>query len=233
MNAYLRGRPSYPAEAAERILDHFGRRAGQLVADLGTGTGQLSCPLAQRHVPVVAIDPVLEMLRNIPERVRSVVATAQSLPFASRTVSAITVGNAFHWFAATEALEEMHRCLRPDGMLALVWNERDERVGWVRRHSEIVDAHEGDAPRFKTMAWKSVVDEYPRFAEVAAFEVANPWPTTRSGLVDRMLSTSFIAALPDAPRKEIESQADALARTLPERFDYPYRTKAWIYERQN
>ena len=125
----------------------------------------------------------------------------------------------------------MHRCLRPHGMLALLWNERDERVGWVRQHSEIVDAHEGDAPRFKTMAWKRVIDGSPRFAEVATFEVANPWPMTRSRLVDRILSTSFIAALPDAPRKVIEDQALALAETLPERFDYPYRTRVWIYER--
>ncbi len=230
-SAYLRGRPSYPAEAVEGLLDHFGSPSGQLVVDLGAGTGQLTCPLADREVPVLAVDPVAEMLRNIPERVRTLVATAQSLLFAPQTVSAITVGNAFHWFANAEALEDMHRCLRPHGMLALLWNERDERVGWVRQHSEIVDAHEGDAPRFKTMAWKRVIDGYPRFAEVATFEVANPWPMTRSRLVDRILSTSFIAALPDAPRKVIEDQALALAETLPERFDYPYRTRVWIYER--
>jgi len=56
-SAYLRGRPSYPAEAVEGLLDHFGSPSGQLVVDLGAGTGQLTCPLADREVPVLAVDP--------------------------------------------------------------------------------------------------------------------------------------------------------------------------------
>lgn len=48
-----------------------------------------------------------------------------------------------------------------------------------------------------------------------------------------MRSTSFIAALADAPRKESEPHADVLASGLPERFDHPYRTRAWTYERQS
>ena len=34
------------------------------------------------------------------------------------------------------------------------WNMRDARVGWVRKLNQIVDSHEGDAPRFYTGEWR-------------------------------------------------------------------------------
>ncbi len=42
-----------------------------------------------------------------------VAATGEALPLANRSVDAVTVAQAFHWFDARRALAEIARVLRP------------------------------------------------------------------------------------------------------------------------
>ncbi len=53
-----------------------------------------------------------------------VAATGEALPLANRSVDAVTVAQAFHWFDARRALAEIARVLRPGG--AALVDERDE-----------------------------------------------------------------------------------------------------------
>ena len=83
---------------------------------------------------------------------RALEGTATAIPLADQSVDAVVCAQAFHWFAAAEALREIHRVLRPGGTLGLVWNMRDARVPWVARLDAIVNRHEGDTPRYYTGA---------------------------------------------------------------------------------
>ena len=47
-------------------------------------------------------------------------------------------GQAFHWFDVDRALPEIARVLKPRGRLSLVWNQRDERIPWVKRLGAII-----------------------------------------------------------------------------------------------
>lgn len=224
--AYRRGRPSYPSAVVDAFVSEIGEGA---VLDVGAGAGAMTELLAARDVRVVAVDRVREMLGEIDAPIPRVVASAQSLPVRSGSMTAVMVANAFHWFATAASLGEFHRCVGVGGLLALAWNERDESVPWVRRHTEIVDAYQGTAPRFRTMAWKGVMDADVHFNEVGYLEAPNPTPMTASRLVDRVLSTSFIAALGEAQRADVERQARDLAASLPEAFEYPYLSRLWLY----
>jgi len=50
----------------------------------------------------------------------------------------VTVAQAFHWFDAPVALAEIARVLRPGGMLALIWNEREESDPVMAEFSRII-----------------------------------------------------------------------------------------------
>jgi ubiquinone/menaquinone biosynthesis C-methylase UbiE len=59
---YARCRRGYPDEVIDAALAAFGVGAGDLVVDLGCGTGQLTVPIARRVRAVVAMDPEPAML---------------------------------------------------------------------------------------------------------------------------------------------------------------------------
>jgi SAM-dependent methyltransferase len=127
---YERVRPSYPAEAVTWLLGGERRR----VLDLGAGTGKLTRVLVALGHDVVAVEPIDEMRAQLgvalPD-VEALAGSAEAIPLPDRSVDAVTVGQAFHWFDTVRALPELARVIRPGGVLALIWNFRDERVPWV------------------------------------------------------------------------------------------------------
>ena len=114
--------------------------------DLGAGTGKLTTRLVERGLDVVAVDPIPEMLEllraSLPET-PALLGTAEDIPLPDDSVDAVLVAQAWHWFDPERAVAEVARVLRPGGRLGLVWNTRDERLGWVRDLGRII-GHEHD-----------------------------------------------------------------------------------------
>jgi SAM-dependent methyltransferase len=54
------------------------------------------------------------------------------------SVDAVLVAQAWHWVDPERAIPEVARVLRPGGRLGLVWNTRDERLGWVKDLGRII-----------------------------------------------------------------------------------------------
>lgn len=126
---YERSRPPYADAAVEWVAERLGIGPGRRVLDLAAGTGKLTRPLLALGADVVAVEPGDEM-RGVLERalpgVEALVGVAERIPLSAGSVDAITVGQAFHWFSAGEALAEMHRVLRPGCGFGLLWNHWDE-----------------------------------------------------------------------------------------------------------
>ncbi|HUO48329.1 MAG TPA: methyltransferase domain-containing protein, partial [Acidimicrobiales bacterium] len=123
------------------------------------------------------------------------------------TADAVTVGQAFHWFRGADALTEIHRILRPGGGLALVWNRRDLSQPLQRELDAVLDPHRGDTPSLASGAWRDGFEHTELFDPLEEAHLPMVQRLDSQGLVDRMLSISFVAGLPGAER-------DGVARSL-------------------
>ena len=91
--------------------------------------------------PVAAMRAALE--RNCPT-VRAVDGTAEQIPVPDASADAVIAAQSFHWFDGERALPEIHRVLRPGGLLGMIWNVRDEASDWSERLTEIFDRLAGE-----------------------------------------------------------------------------------------
>jgi SAM-dependent methyltransferase len=233
--SYARGRPEYPAELLRWLTDDLNVGAGKVVVDLGAGTGKFTKLLTQTGADIFAVEPVAAMRTQLSSNlpgVRCLAGSAEAIPLETSSADALVCAQAFHWFANTEALREMHRVLRADGILGLVWNVRDESVDWVAAITEIVTPYEGDAPRFHKGDWrKPFTGEYFTALERTSF-VHQHVGTPQEVIVDRVLSVSFIAALPAHEKAGVAAQLRELIASHPalrgrDTIAFPYRTEAY------
>jgi SAM-dependent methyltransferase len=235
VDAYERSRPGYPPDAVERLCEAAGVGPGRTVLDLAAGTGKLTRLLVGRGAELVAVEPVEEMraalARALPE-VRALAGTAEDLPLASGSVDAVVAGSAFHWFRGDEALAEIHRVLRPDGRLGLVWNVRDESVPWVRELSALMEPHRGAAPGYRSGAWKEAFRRTQLFSPLGHAEFRHVHRLEPEAVVARVASVSFVAALPARDRAAVLAGVRALLARDPatrgrKLVELSYRTDVW------
>lgn len=239
-DAYERGRPGYPEEAIALLAAELGLRPGARVVDLAAGTGKLTRALAALGADVVAVEPVAEMRDVLAAALPSVTAlagTAEAIPLEDASVDAVVVGQAFHWFRGDEALEEIHRVLRPRGRLGLVWNLRDETVGWVAELTRIMEPHRGGAPRAASGAWREPFERTLRFGPLRQASFRHSHRLAPAAVAARVASVSFVAALPEAERERVLGRVRALLARDPETRGYtevelPYRTDVYWCERR-
>jgi SAM-dependent methyltransferase len=106
----------------------------RLVVDLGAGTGKLTRQLVAKGLDVIAVEPSEgmrdQLARSLPS-VPVVRGSAEEIPLDDQTVDAVLVAQAWHRVDVARAVPEVARVLVPGGQLGLIWNLRDERVGWV------------------------------------------------------------------------------------------------------
>ncbi|MCC5859042.1 MAG: class I SAM-dependent methyltransferase [Ectothiorhodospiraceae bacterium] len=119
-NLYARFRPSYPRRLGAQ-LRRLAPGTG-LAVDCGCGSGQLSVLLTEYFEEVVGIDPSAEQIRNAfsHDRVRYVVAPAESTGLAANSADLIVAAQSAHWFDLPAFLRETARIAKPGALLALV-----------------------------------------------------------------------------------------------------------------
>jgi ubiquinone/menaquinone biosynthesis C-methylase UbiE len=233
--AYEQGRPGYPTKAVSRLARELHLRSGRVVLDLAAGTGKLTALLVGTEATVVAVEPVAEMRASLERALPGVAVyagSAEAIPLADGSVDAVTVGQAFHWFRGDEALAEIHRVLRPGGGLGLVWNVRDTSVPWLARLSEIMEPHRGTAPAYRTGRWREAFERTTLFEPLHSAELAHVHHLTPDGVVARVASVSFVAALPPAARERVLGEVRELLATDPDTRDQAqvellYRTEVF------
>ena len=150
---------------------------------------------------MTAIEPLDEMRTELEAAlpdVHAVAGSAEAIPLPDASADVVTSAQAFHWFDHDEALPEIARVLRPGGRLALVWNSRDDRDPWMARLSEIIGNE-------TVQEWDviPVIEESGRFGRVERAQFSLEQVLDRDGLLDLVLSRSYLAKLPPAEREPV------------------------------
>jgi SAM-dependent methyltransferase len=236
--AYVAGRPDYPPEIEAWLTQDLGLSTGKTALDLAAGTGKFSSRLLATGATVIAVEPVAAMLNELIRQHPGIDArrgSAEHIPLDDASVDAVVCAQSFHWFATPEALKEIHRVLKPGGALGLVWNVRDDSVPWVAALSRVMQPYEGDAPRFHSQKWRSVfpAEGFGPLRE-KCFRNAHTGPPEKV-IIDRVLSVSFMAALPPEEQEHVRSQLRKIIAATPElagkaQVTFPYETLACSVE---
>jgi len=234
-DTYAKGRPEYPSELESWLHEELRLCPGRHVLDLGAGTGKFSSRLLATGAEVIALEPVAAMRDQLRERcpqVKIYDGSAEAIPLPDSSVDAVVCAQSFHWFATPAALREIHRVLKPAGLLGLIWNVRDESIPWVAALSQIIEPFAGDAPRYWKQTWRTLFP-FPGFADLREHHLPNAHQgSPEEVIVARTLSVSFIAALPVTEQEKIATQVRALIAATPElagqeTVTFPYETVAF------
>jgi SAM-dependent methyltransferase len=177
-----------------------------------------------------------KLAENAPHAI-VIEGTAEAIPLETGSLNAVVVATAFHWFDGVRALAEIHRVLKPGGHLGLVWNARDESVDWVAQLTQLIDPHQGEAPRYRAGLWRAAFEGSTQFTpfRVKQFHHVHRGPPQM--VVDRVGSISFVAALPAPAREQVLAQVRHLLATHPAtrglaEIDFPYRTDTFVCSRK-
>ena len=202
--AYERGRPGYPDDAVRWLVGDVSSD----VVDLGAGTGKLTRSLVALGHRVTAVEPLDEMraeLASVLPDARALAGSAEAIPLPDSSADVVVSAQAFHWFDHDNALPDIGRVLRPGGRIALVWNSRDDRDPWMARLSAIVGnetIEESDVV--------PVLDASGLFGSVETAVFAFEQVLDRDGLLDLVLSRSYLAKLPPPEREPVLDAVAAL-----------------------
>jgi ubiquinone/menaquinone biosynthesis C-methylase UbiE len=116
----------YIEATLQATLSHLEIRSGDLVLDLGCGTGTLIQHLLKiaPEAEIFGLDPSAEMLeiakQKLPDSVQLTAGSATNLPFPNDCFDVLVSTSALHYFRNPDrAVREMQRVLKPSGRLIL------------------------------------------------------------------------------------------------------------------
>jgi SAM-dependent methyltransferase len=234
---YLRYRPRYPAGVLDLMQMQCLLTPAQAIADIGSGTGFLAELFLKIGNAVFGVEPNREMREAGEEylaaypRFTSIDGSAEATTLGDASVSFVTVGQAFHWFEPERTRREFARVLRPNGWVAVVWNDRSTA------ESSFAHAYEDLLQHFGT-DYSRVKDSYPQLEDIRAFfghdkfltrEFPNFQVFDREGLRGRLRSSSYAPAEGHANFApmiaELDKLFDAHQQGQQVRMDF----STWIY----
>jgi SAM-dependent methyltransferase len=236
---YVKYRPGYPPEVLALMRDEMSLTPESIVADVGSGTGILTRMFLDNGNAVFAVEPN-DAMRDAAERsfagnkkFHSVKGTAEETFLDADSVDIIAAAQAFHWFDPIPAGSEFRRILKPNGYIALIWNERElDTTPFLRDYEKFLLEFADD---YRSVRHENISNDTLRTffeGDYNEKEFPNEQVLNFEGLRGRAISSSYIPP-PGSPR--FSAMNEALASLFAkhsenDRIRILYRTK--IYYKQ-
>lgn len=107
-------------EASRKMLD---LKKEDKLLEVGCGAGMLLVPLSKDVKEAVGVDISPQLIRLIPDGIKTYCAEANKLPFKDNEFDKVLCWATFHYFPdyeyAKQAIEEMKRVCKPGGKIAI------------------------------------------------------------------------------------------------------------------
>ncbi|MFT4095174.1 MAG: class I SAM-dependent methyltransferase [Niabella sp.] len=158
---YIKYRPKYPKEIIEILKENIALQAGDIIADIGAGTGFLTELFLNNGNETYAVEPNEAMrtacadLYGQYEQLKIINGSAENTTLPGHSVDVIVAGQAFHWFEQKASKKEFERILCPGGHIVLVWNARKDDAPFTRGYEQILIQN---IPEYKTLDHRNVDD---------------------------------------------------------------------------
>lgn len=235
---YHQVRPGYSRD----ILDFLHPSQGaykalptDLVAvDVGAGTGLMTKTLLEAGWSVTAVEPsenmLAELSANFPQvhTIRSSLEEVTEQQVATDSADLVVVAQAWHWIDQATGCAQLHRILKPGGVLGIVHHQLDTSVPWVHRLSRIM--HAGDV---------HPIEQPPELSPDFTFPVGKWWNWTDKLLPEQfhqlMQTRAFYARASQTQRDRMHHNLnwylhEHLGYRQDENIELPYVTAAWKAE---
>jgi SAM-dependent methyltransferase len=123
---YERARPLYPQELVEDLLTLTGIQPGHRVLEIGSGTGQITVPLAARGLRITALEPggklaaiARSKLASYPA-VRVIECRFEDYQLPAEAFDLVIAATAWHWLDPAVRVAKSGAALKADGYLAII-----------------------------------------------------------------------------------------------------------------
>ncbi|KAI0670308.1 S-adenosyl-L-methionine-dependent methyltransferase [Trametes maxima] len=246
---YDRARPSYQANALAHIRRAVRSKPPLNVVEIGAGTGIFTRALLAHPdwkdaiKELRAVEPS-EGMRDVftktvaDPRVSAREGTFDTTGIEDGWADLVVIAQAFHWCPDYDkAVQEFARVLKPDGIVAFIWNLEDRaRAAWVAQLRDRIEQHESGTPQFRLGLWRATFTT-PSYVKLFEPQEENVWdyvlPGTREIVINRAHSKSYIAVLEPDLKQKVDTDIDVILQRqdglkwIDETqgiFEYPYQT---------
>ncbi len=135
--AYAAGRPGYPAELHEILVERCGRAPATATLEIGAGAGQATAELLERGAqPLTVIEPdqgsAAYLVQRFGDAVRVVVGAFEDASLDRDSFALATAASSWHWVDQQVGLSRVAGVLQPAGWWAAFWNILGTNLGSER-----------------------------------------------------------------------------------------------------
>ncbi|GMH58034.1 hypothetical protein TrST_g7737 [Triparma strigata] len=243
-------RPSYPAEVVDKIasLAQNSTAPGPpTIVELGAGTGLFTSLLSRSpslpsHTQYYANEispPFLSHLSSLSLPIKIIggsASTIDGVEISSNVADIVVCAQSFHWFVPyPAAYMEARRILKKDGLLCLLWNERDTSIKWIKDlEDEIIgplyEEFEEDVPRQQSKKWEDTFEHFLGNYYGNLHRVDYDKSVVHEGgeemIVGRILSLSVVSGRSEEDRIAVEKN---VRRWLRNRDDIDLKNEKMTY----